>query len=352
MKDNNDIYSRVRPTAEITVTVILTVIVASSVLYFIYVTRAIFLDFIFALVLAAALAPVVAYLERHRFNRIWASVVSLVGAVVLFSAVLGSVATPLFTQGIRLIENAPQIVSNITSNPELAILNQKYQLTQKAKTLSNASLAGLTSSGSSAIIFAGVVVDSISSVVIALIFTFFLLVDGPKAWKRLLHFLKDEEAARINGVGIKMLRAINGFVSGNLFISLIAGSVTLILLLILRVPYAFALAALVALFDLIPMIGAALATIIVALVALTKGLLIAVIVIIVLLFYQFVEGHFIQPAVYSRSVALSALIIIVASVVGAELMGITGVLLAIPAAAVIQILVVEFVMTKKPTSLS
>ena len=117
--------------------------------------------------------------------------------------------------------------------------------------------------------------------------------------------------------------------------------------MLFRVPYAFALATLVALCDLIPMVGTALATIVVGLVALTQGVAIAVIVIAVLLTYQFIEGHFIQPAVYSRSVALSALIIIVASVIGAELMGVIGVLLAIPAASVIQILVVEFVMPKK-----
>ena len=348
MKDNDhDIFSRVRPTAEITSTVILTVIIAGSVLYFIYVTRAIFLAFIFALIITAALAPVVTFLQRHRFNRIWASVVALLATVIIMTGIVGSVATPLFTQGIRLIENAPQIVSNITSDPKLSALNQKYGLTQKAHELSSESLAALSAGSSSAIVFAGVVVGSISTLVVTIIFAFFLLVDGPKAWERLLNFWKPEDALRIDTVGTKILHSINGFVSGNLFISLIAGTVSLVLLLILRVPYAFALAALVALFDLIPMIGAALATIIVGFVALTKGILVTLIAIGVLLIYQFVEGHFIQPAVYSRSVALSALIIIVASVVGAELMGITGVLLAIPAASVIQILTIEFIL-KKP----
>ena len=148
-------------------------------------------------------------------------------------------------------------------------------------------------------------------------------------------------AKQLERTSEKAAVAVSGFVSGNLLISLIAGAVTLITLLILRVPYPFALAALVALFDLIPLIGAALATIVVGLVALTTGIGVAIIAVAVLLVYQFVEGHFIQTIVYSRSISLSPLLVIVASLAGAELGGIIGVLLAIPVSAVLQVIAVE-----------
>jgi predicted PurR-regulated permease PerM len=344
---DKETYSRVRSTAEITLVILATILVTVSILYFIVVTRAVLLDFIIAIIIAAALAPVVSFLQKHGLKRIWASVVSLIATVILMTLIIGAIATPLFTQGVTLIENAPKIVNNLTADPSLAPLNAKYHLNDTINHLSNQALSGITNNSSSAIGFAGTLFNGFTTLVISLIFAFFLLIDGPKAWGRFLHLWSRENAVKVNDVGHKILHAITGFVSGNLFISLIAGVVTLVLLLVMHVPYAFALSALVALFDLIPLIGAALATVIVALVALTQGLNVALIVIIVLLTYQFLEGHFIQPAVYSRSVALSALVIIVASVVGAELMGITGVILAIPAAAVIQIIIVEFFIRKE-----
>ena len=79
----------------------------------------------------------------------------------------------------------------------------------------------------------------------------------------------------------------------------------------------------------------------VGLVALTTGIGVAIIAVAVLLVYQFVEGHFIQTIVYSRSISLSPLLVIVASLAGAELGGVIGVLLAIPVSAVLQVIAVE-----------
>jgi putative heme transporter len=77
------------------------------------------------------------------------------------------------------------------------------------------------------------------------------------------------------------------------------------------------------------------------LVALTQGWVPALIAVIVLLIYQFVEGQVIQPLVYSRTVSLSPLLIILASIIGAHVGGIVGVLLAIPVAAAVQIVIIE-----------
>ncbi len=338
---NEEIYSRARSTAEVTAVVAGTLLLISAVLYFLYLTRAILLDFVIALVIAVALAPAIRYLEKHRFSRVWASAASLFVTVIILGAIVGAIATPLVTQGIKLIQNAPGLINQLSTNSNFAGVLQKYHITDELTRLSAQSSANIAGSGSSAIVFAGTVFGGITTFVITIIFAFFILVDGPRAWKRLLNLFEIKNAARIDSVGHKILTSITGFVSGNLLISLIAGSVTLVLLLILKVPYAFALAALVALLDLIPLVGATLGTIVVGLVALVNGLAVALIAVIVLITYQFLENHFIQPVVYSRSVALSALVIIVATVAGAELMGLIGALLAIPAASVIQIIIVE-----------
>ncbi len=143
-----------------------------------------------------------------------------------------------------------------------------------------------------------------------------------------------------------MSRAVSGFVLGNLFTSFIAGTVALTTLLILHVPYAFALAGVVAFLDLIPLIGTVLATVIVGLVALTQGIVVTGIVVAVLLVYQFIEGNILQPVIYSRTISLSPLMIILATIMGAELGGVLGVLLATPVAAVLQIAILELFQRK------
>lgn len=313
-----------------------------AVLYLIYLLHTVVLQLVAALIVSVALQPLVAFLMRRRFNRIAAVFTSILGTLCLCLVVAGMIATPLVTQGSKLIENAPEMIDQLTQNPRLNSLNQKYHLVDRAKEFSKEQSSKVVNVGVPLVSLLGSIIGGISSLVIIFIFAFFFLLEGSEAWKRLMRLFKPQTTARLNLAAEKMARAVGGFVSGNLLISLIAGTVTLITLLILDVPYAFALAALVALFDLIPLIGAAIGTIVVALVALTQGITATIIVIAVLLLYQFVEGHLIQPLVYSRVISLSPLLIILASVIGAELGGIIGVLLAIPAAAVVQIVITEF----------
>ncbi|HSH55294.1 MAG TPA: AI-2E family transporter, partial [Candidatus Limnocylindrales bacterium] len=200
----------------------------------------------------------------------------------------------------------------------------------------------LIGSGSSPVLGAlGSVMSAVSSLAVILIFVLFMLIEGPTAWSQFIRLLGKQQGEFVDGVALKITKAVSGFVNGNLLISLIAGIFTLILLLITGVPYAFALAALVAVFDLIPLVGATIATVAVALVALSKGIVIALIVTGVMLVYQFIEGNIIQTIVYGKAVQLSQLLIIVATVIGGLLGGIVGVLLSIPIAAAVQIIIVE-----------
>jgi predicted PurR-regulated permease PerM len=328
-------------TLVITLTVLATVLAAFFSLYFIYVVRTVVLDLVIALVLAAALQPLVAFLETKRLGKISATLIAIFAMLIVLGALASLIAAPLISEGTKLINNAPQILDQLTHTPKIAAFNGQYHLVDNLNNARDHILSSISGRGLPAFTIIAGIIGGITSVTVIIIFVFFILVDGPEAWKRLLHHFNEEHRKRIDATGRKMMHAISGFVSGNLFISLIAGTVALITLLIFRVPYAFTLAALVALLDLIPLIGTTLATIAVALVALTKGVLVAIIVVAILIAYQFTENHFIQPLVYSRYVQLSALLIIIATLVGAELAGVIGVLLAIPVAAVIQIAITD-----------
>ena len=138
-------------------------------------------------------------------------------------------------------------------------------------------------------------------------------------------------------------RTVGGYVAGNLLISLCAGVVAGITLFAAGVPYAVALGILVGVLDLIPLVGAVLATAVVGLVALTEGWTPALIVVAVLIAYQQFENHVLQPLVYGRSVQLSPLAILVSVLIGAELAGVLGALAAIPIGGSIAVVAGEVV---------
>lgn len=345
MKNHEQITSLVKKVA----TIYAVVILASAFLYLLYLLNAVLLQLIIALLLAVVLEPLVCFFMRRRIKRVWSAFLSIVIAFASVVMVLGVIVTPLVTEGARLATNIPQIVSSLTQNPTVATLNERYHLIDRLKETLQESTAKLA--GASVPLFSvfGRIIGGASATAIIFVFAFFLLIDGPDAWRLLLSTVGDTQAKRLDRVAQKMTRAISGFITGNLFISLIAGFVGLITMVVLQIPYAFALAAFLAVLDLIPLVGAALATIVIALVALTQGFLVALVVVIILLTYQLIEGHVIQPLVYARAVSLSPLFIVLASVIGAELGGIIGVLLAIPAASVIQIIIGEAISGNEKT---
>ena len=125
---------------------------------------------------------------------------------------------------------------------------------------------------------------------------------------------------------------------GETLISVTAGASTTIVLLILGVPYAVALGLVVAILDLIPLAGATLAAIIVGAVAFIHSIPAGIIVIVFFIVYQQLENHLLQPLVYSRTVQLSPLAILVSVLIGAKVGGVLGALAAIPVAGTIQVL--------------
>jgi len=324
-----------------TTTVCAIILAFCATLYFLFISKTIILYLLIAIMLAISINPLVKRIEKFKIKKSTAIIISDLFLLIILFSILGTIITPLIFQGISLFENFPQIAHNILNNPTLLNLSYKYHFDASLNQLSSQVSGILFTGGNSIFTITNNLIQNITSTTVVLVLTFLLQIEGEKIWENLISFLREKDSKTAQRVGGRISKAIGGFVSGNLFISLIAGTVTLVLLLILRVPYAFALAGLVALFDLIPLVGAAIATIAVGLVALTKGILIAVIAVVVILIYQFIEGHFIQPIVYSKSVNLSALIIVLASVLGAEIGGIIGILLAIPVASVVQIIITE-----------
>lgn len=310
-------------------------------LFFMFSIRSILLQLVIALILSIALQPLMRRLMKRGLNRVGSAVITMVVTIVVLFGIIGAIASPLITQGGELAKNGPRLIEQVTSNSILKSLDERYDLGKKLTEFARDIPELLQANGTPLFGIVGSVFSAAAGLLVVLVLVLFMLIEGPAAWSQFIKLLGGSQAAFVDNIGQKIVRAVGGFVNGNLFISLIAGAVALVTLLIAGIPYAFALAALVAVFDLIPLVGALMATVIVGLVALTEGFIIAVIVVTVLVIYQFIEGNILQPVVYGKAVKLSQLLIVVASLIGALLGGVIGVLLAIPVAAAVQIIVVE-----------
>jgi predicted PurR-regulated permease PerM len=151
----------------------------------------------------------------------------------------------------------------------------------------------------------------------------------------------------VQRMGAGVSHAVGGYVAGNLLISVIAGTVATLVLLATHVPYPVPLGLVVAVFDLIPLVGATLATVIVGSIALTQGITTAAIVVGALIVYQQIENNTLQQLVYHHTVQLSALAISISVAAGAELGGVLGALLGIPAAGALKIVFGELAAWKQ-----
>jgi predicted PurR-regulated permease PerM len=171
--------------------------------------------------------------------------------------------------------------------------------------------------------------------------TFFLLLGSERYVNTGVGLFAERHQPLVRRILGRAAGAVSGYVSGNLAISVICGVTTFVVLLILGMPYAAPLALLVAVLDLIPLVGATLGGALLVIVGLFVEPWKAVVLLIFVLVYQQVESNFLQPMVYSQAVQLNGLVILIALLVGGQLLGIPGALLAIPVAEIIRILVTE-----------
>jgi predicted PurR-regulated permease PerM len=177
------------------------------------------------------------------------------------------------------------------------------------------------------------VVTAVVGTITIIFLTYFMLLEGPRTLTGLLDLLPEKTRPRYERVGRDIYTTISGYVTGNLLISVVAGTLATIVLFAVGSEFAIALGLLVAILDLIPLAGATLAAIIVSTVVFIEtDWLRCVILIVFFVAYQQFENHVLQPLVYGRTVQLSPLAVLCAVLVGAQLAGILGALLAIPVA--------------------
>ncbi|MGD0198005.1 MAG: AI-2E family transporter [Solirubrobacteraceae bacterium] len=288
-----------------------------------------------AFFLAVGLDPAVRWLYRRGIPRPLAVTIVVLAAVALFAGFLATAVPVITTQASHLADALPHYLHQLNErNTQLGKLNRKYHVTTDIQKL----LRGNTSFG--AVVGVGkIVLDLVASVILVMIVTVYVLADLPRVRRGIYLLAPSSRRARMVLLTDEILDRVGGYVLGNLLTSFIAGFGTWVWALALGIPYALLLGILVALLDLIPVVGSTIGGIIVALVGLTISLPVAIATAIFYFVYRFVEDYLLTPRVMARTVDVPGLVTVIATIIGGALLGIIGALVAIPVAAAIKLLV-------------
>jgi predicted PurR-regulated permease PerM len=283
-----------------------------------------------AVFFAFALNPAVEVFVRRGWPRGLAATAVFLLALLAAAVIMLLAGPPLVKQVKSFADGLPALSRG---HGPLGFLERKYQVVEHIR-------HAFTSGDSAKKVAVGVATTAVSAIVISFL-TFFMLLEGPRWVERLLDIVPGRTRQHCENVGYGIYQAVGGFVTGNLVASLLGGAIATIVLLATGIPYAIPLGLLVALLDLIPIVGAILAPIVLGLVSLTQGVVPAIVVVSAFFVYHQIEVYYLRPLIYGRTVELSPLAVLVAVVVGAELAGLLGTLVAIPVAAGIQVLIGE-----------
>ena len=298
---------------------LLTTAVVLGALFLLWQVRTFIGWFVIALFLAAVLNPAVNWLQRrHRLiKRPLAIALTYLGVVVALLFIVGIFLPLLVDQINGLIKfvttaaNAPEgpteYIKGLAKQAGLGGLFERFsaQLNDLRDELGALLSNLLSSTGAIAVSAAGFV----AALATVLTLTFFLLLGSERYVNAGVGLFPEAHQPLVRRLLSQSAGAISGYITGNLAISVICGVITFVVLLILGMPYAAPLALLVAVLDLIPLVGATLGGALLVIVGLFVEPWKAVVLLIFVLVYQQVESNFLQPMVYSKAVQLNGLVI-------------------------------------------
>ena len=296
---------------------------------------------VLALVIALGLDPLVMFLVRHRWQRRWAVVAVTVGFLVVIAGIFALIIPLLVAQVEQLIRAAPALLKELQDrSTTIGRFNTRYHIVDNLRAQLSSG-HGLPLGG---VLNIGVALfGTVTAIVTVLVLTVYFLANLPGIRRVLYRMVPASRRGRTRELGDEISVRVGGYVIGNLLTSVIAGLGTFVFLEIVGVPYAAALGVLVAVLDLIPVVGSTIGGILVTLVALTVSTTVAIASLVFYIAYRLLEDYLLVPRVMNRTVEVPPVLTIVALLIGGSLAGIIGAFLAIPTAAAVQLIITRVV---------
>lgn len=328
------------PVHAILVTIGLVLLSALAVLFVMRVYH-VLVWMLIALFFTVALYPVVDWVQRRLTwcRRSVATFVVFLLVVVGLGGLFTAFAVPLAEQGTQLAGQLPSLIQDARNGRgpvgDLLERTNALQLVRDNEPRIRDFATGL---GTPALNLLRGAANTVVAVATIFVLAYLAVLEGPKVVEGSLALFPPRRAQRIRGVAHDCAKTVTGYISGNLLISVICGVLTYAVLKISGVPFAGLISLFVAIADLIPVVGATLGAVVAAIAAFVHSTPAGIAVVVFFLVYQQLENHLLQPLIFSRTVKLNPLAVLVAILLGVELAGILGALLAIPVAGIIQVI--------------
>jgi predicted PurR-regulated permease PerM len=304
-----------------------------------------------SITLAESIRPLVTRLQRYRIPQPLAVILIYLAVAAVLGGLLWVMLNPVLSEESAFAAQLPVAVAHfqtwfaelqrtLSTYPEAESLIGQVSVT--LATWARELLAALISVPIALV--TGLIGVSIN-VVIVLTLSLFWLSASARFKSFLLELFWPDKRQVVSTVTAKMSKSLAGWVVGTLAAMFLIGSLTTLGLALVGAPYPLLLGILAGLTELIPYLGPWISGTIAVLVTLsvTRNPATVVWVIIVFLLIQEIEGNVVEPLVMHRAVKLDPWLVLVAIVIGGELLGLVGVILAVPIAAVIQVVMLEVV---------
>lgn len=301
--------------------------------------------------LATALRPTVERIGRARvpglkrdLPRPAAILVIYLGLLLAIAGILVLVIPQMIREARNLAASAPEYARQ--ADASLDQLRLTYPWVPELEALQDQlarQLAGGASQLVDVLLFAVNLLTGLFSVLLVLVLTFLLLMEGDRLFDHLVYLLPEEHQETARVLGAKASRKVEGWLRGVLLLSTFIGVTTAVGMTLIGMPYPLLLGLAAGVFELVPMVGAALGAAPAVIVALFQPTwqLVAVIVFFVVL--QQAENNLLVPAIMGSQLDISPLLTIVALLIGGALTGIVGALMAVPVAAILQVIWLDVV---------
>ncbi|MEO6204294.1 MAG: AI-2E family transporter [Mycobacteriales bacterium] len=331
-------------------TAALGVALAYGVVQSLIAVRSVLVLLLIAAFLAIGLNPAVEAFERRGMRRPSAVGIVLLAVLAFFVGFGFAVVPPIVDQVGALADKAPDYVAQLQNNSRVVSLDQRFGFLDRINEYVNHPENAGTKLFGGVLGVSKVVFGAFFSTLTVLILTLYFLSNLPGLKAGAYRAVPRSRRPRVGLLADEILERVGGYVGGALLIAGLAGVTTFVFLVILGIPYPLALAMLVAITDLIPLIGATIGAALVTLVGFFVSVQVGLIAAAYYIAYQQIENYIIYPKVMKRSVDVSPVATVIAVLIGGSLLGVLGALLAIPIAAAAQLILREVFLPKQDES--
>ena len=311
-----------------------------------YLVRAALLLIYISALVAVGLSPVVTRLERRRIvgtRRLprWFAILEVyLLLIVVLAATAILVLPPLIDQARAFWMAIPDLLHRgQTWLLDRGVLTREMSFPEAVQ---QATSAGGGSDAVSTVLGAlWGFVGGVFGLITILILAFYLLLDSRALFRRFVSLFPAAERERVEDACHRVATKVSAWLAGQLLLAVVIGTTAGLALWLLNVPYFYVLALIAGLGEMIPVVGPILAAIPAVGVALAVSPATALFVGVFFLVQQQIENHVLVPRIMARQVGVSAGIVIIALLVGGSLLGIVGAILAVPTAAILQVVFQE-----------